>query len=62
MDAKLGVITCDKCGKPMKKDQKILMITEGTVTKSHDELDFNGLEVRYACHKKCWDGVEDITQ
>jgi len=25
----LGVITCDKCGKVMKKDQSIIIVAEG---------------------------------
>lgn len=59
MDAKLGVITCDKCGKPMKKDQEILIIAEGAVAKANEELDVQDSDVRYACHLKCWDGVEE---
>jgi hypothetical protein len=59
MDAKLGEFACDKCGKPMKKDQKILIIADGAVAKANDELDFQGSDVRYACHMKCWDGVEE---
>ncbi|MBN1367839.1 MAG: hypothetical protein JW967_07920 [Dehalococcoidales bacterium] len=59
MEAKLGVITCDKCGKLMKKDQKILIIAEGAVAKANEELDVQGSEVRYTCHLKCWDGVEE---
>ena len=58
MDARLGVTTCDKCGEPMKKGKKIITVTEGVITKSGDELDFQGLSVRYACHLTCWDGVE----
>jgi hypothetical protein len=59
MEAKLGVITCDKCGEPMKKGQNILVIAEEAVAHSNDELDFQGACVRYACHLKCWDGVEE---
>jgi len=59
MEAHLGIITCDKCGEPMKKGQNILIVAEGTITKSEDELDFQGSCVRYACHFDCWDGVEE---
>jgi hypothetical protein len=57
MEARLGVITCDKCGEPMKEAQPILIIAEGNVTESGDELDFHGSCVQYACHLDCWDGV-----
>ena len=46
MNAKLGVITCDKCGKPMKKDERTIIITEGRIVKSKSELDFEGTAVR----------------
>ena len=59
MDACLGVTTCDKCGKPMTKGQNILVVAEGVITESGDELDFEGSCVRYACHLDCWDGVEE---
>jgi hypothetical protein len=60
LDARLGVNTCDKCGKPMRKNQKTIIITEGIIAKSNDILDFKGSDVRYACHTKCWDGFEDM--
>lgn len=59
MEAHLGVITCDKCGESMNKGQNILVVTEGVITRSEDELDFQGSCVRYACHLNCWDGVEE---
>lgn len=40
MEARLGVTTCDKCGKPMKQGQPILVMAEGSITKSGDELTF----------------------
>jgi len=43
----------------MKQEQNILIVAEGTITKSEDELDFQGSCVRYACHLDCWDGVEE---
>ena len=58
MEAHLGVITCDKCGEPMKKAQNIIVVAEGVISESHDELDFHASCVRYACHLDCWDGVE----
>lgn len=59
MEAHLGIVTCDKCGEPMKKGQNILVVAEGAITKSGDELDFQGCGVRYACHLGCWDGEDD---
>lgn len=59
MNARLGVITCDKCGEPMKKDQKVIIVTEGKIADSNDELDFRGSGVRYACHAECWNAVEE---
>ncbi len=61
MEACLGVTTCDKCGKIMEKNQKIIVITEGVITRSENDLDFEGSSVRYACHVDCWDGVEEVT-
>jgi len=58
MKAHLGVTTCDKCGELMKKEQSILVVAEGGITKSGEELDFQGSCIRYACHLDCWDGVE----
>ena len=54
----LGVTTCDKCNKPMKMGQKIVTIGMSNVDKSNSELDVSELEIRYACHLDCWDGVE----
>ena len=59
MEACLGVITCDKCREPMKKDQNVLVLAEGAITKSDNELDFQGSCIRYACHLDCWDGIEE---
>ena len=59
MYASLSVITCDKCGELMEKRQKILVIAEGFIMNSNEELDFAGSSVRYACHLGCWDGVEE---
>jgi len=41
--------------------QATLIIAEGVITESGDELDFRGSGVRYACHLDCWDGVEEAT-
>jgi hypothetical protein len=59
MEAHLGVTTCDKCGKLMEKGQPILVIAEGNITESDDELTFQGSCIRYACHLDCWDGVKE---
>lgn len=53
MEARLGITTCDKCGEPMKKGKNVLVVAEGDITKSGDELDFQGSCVRYACHVDC---------
>lgn len=60
MQAHLGVTTCDKCGEPMKKGQDVLVVAEGAIIESDEELDFQGSCVRYACHVDCWDGVEEV--
>jgi hypothetical protein len=60
LNAKLGVKTCDKYGKPMKKNQKTIIIAEGNIAKSNDVLDFEGSDIVYAFHTKCWDGFEEL--
>lgn len=60
MEARLGVTTCDKCGKPMENGQPILVLAEGKIMESNDELAFQGSCIRYACHLGCWDGVEEV--
>ena len=62
MKAHLGVITCDKCGELMKQAQNIIVVAEGLISESDDELDFHGSCVRYACHLDCWDGVEETLE
>ena len=59
IEATLGVITCDKCGELMNKGQDIIIIAEGTINNANAEVDFMGSLVRYACHRDCWDGVEE---
>jgi hypothetical protein len=60
IEAKLGVTTCDKCGEPMVKGQPVIIISEGSITKSNDNLTFNGSYVQYAYHRDCWDGIAEI--
>ena len=48
MEAHLGVTTCDKCREPMKRGQNVLVVAEGVIVNSKDELDFQGSCVRYA--------------
>jgi hypothetical protein len=43
----------------MEKGQPVLVIAEGNITESGNELTFQGSCVRYACHLNCWDGVEE---
>ncbi len=59
MEAHLGVITCDKCGNIIEEEQPTLVIAEGSITESGEELTFQGSCIRYACHLDCWDGVEE---
>ena len=59
MEAHLGVTICDKCGELMEKGQNTLVVAEGMIVNSDNELDFKGSCVRYACHLDCWDGVEE---
>ena len=58
MEMILGVTTCDKCGTPMKTEQNIVIIGLSTVANTNSELEVPDLEIRYACHLDCWDGVE----
>lgn len=60
MDARLSLKTCDKCGKVMKKGDKIIVLTEGTATRSNELLLFRGEAVQYACHQQCWDGYASL--
>ncbi len=59
MEARLGVTTCDKCHQPMTKDQPVIIISEGNISKSNDFLTFDGSCIHYACHLTCWDGIEE---
>ena len=59
MEATLGVITCDKCGELMSKGQDIIIIADGIINNANTEVDFKGSSIRYACHRECWDGVEE---
>jgi ribosomal protein S26 len=59
IEAHLGVITCDKCGELMEKGQNVLVVAEGKIINSNNEIDFEGSCVRYACHLDCWDGIEE---
>ena len=63
MEAQLGVLTCDKCGKPMKRDEEVIIIADGNIRgpKSKGLITFWGNNVRYACHLDCWDGIAEDT-
>jgi len=54
----LGKTTCDVCEKPIIKGQQIVSIGLSKVTKSGQEVVTPEPEIRYACHLKCWEGVE----
>lgn len=61
MEASLGIHTCDKCGKPMRRNQQVVVIAEGWIRgpKHKDLINFWGSCVKYACHLSCWDGIEE---
>lgn len=64
MEASLGVLTCDKCDKPLRRNQQVVVIADGWIRgPKHDDLIiFWGSCVRYACHRTCWRGVEECLQ
>ena len=55
IEAKLGIKTCDICGKTMRENQRVIVIADGRVQNQKDTLDFRGNAVQYACHAKCWE-------
>ena len=61
MEASLGVHTCDKCGKQIRRNQQVVVIAEGWIKgpKREGLKTFWGSCVRYACHLDCWNGVEE---
>jgi len=58
MEACLGVTPCDKCGKPMKARQNIVIIELSTVGREYCELEVPEPKIRYACHLRCRDGID----
>jgi hypothetical protein len=60
MEASIGIHTCDKCGKPMRRNQQVV-VAEGWIRgpKRNDLITFWGSYVKYACHLGCWDGMEE---
>ena len=60
MEARPGVTTCDRCGELMKEAQPFLVIVEGNVTESGDEMNFHGSCVQCACHLRCRDSGDGI--
>jgi len=61
MLAFLGVVTCDKCGKPMERDNEVVIVAEGVIRAKGqaDMLPLWASCIRYACHFGCWDGIEE---
>ena len=59
-DALLCVKTCDKCGKTIRKNQKVFAVSDGKIVHSNELLDLNYDQIYYVCHKECWDGSIDM--
>lgn len=61
MEASLGIHTCDKCGKALKRDEQVVIVAEGWIRgpKQKDLITFWGSCVKYACHLDCCEGMED---
>jgi len=57
--AGLGIIISSKCGESMKEEKLILVITEGNIAESDDDLTLQGSCVRYAWHLDCRNGAEE---
>jgi hypothetical protein len=60
IDAHLGVKTCDKCGKTIKKSQDVFVVSDGQITHSNELLGLEYSQVYFVCHKNCWDGNVDM--
>ncbi|MBN1693434.1 MAG: hypothetical protein JW845_07775 [Dehalococcoidales bacterium] len=59
-DALLCVRTCDKCGKPIRKNQKVFAVSDGKIVHSNELIGLNYEQIYFVCHKGCWDGVAEI--
>jgi hypothetical protein len=61
MEASLCIHTCDKCGKPMRRNQEIVLVSKGWIRgpKRKDLITFWGANVKYAYHLSCWDDMEE---
>ena len=60
MEICLGVTTCDKCGKTMKKEQNVLVVSDGEIKDSNELLELEYSQIYFVCHKDCWDGNIDM--
>ena len=45
----------------MKRNQEVVVIADGWIrgSKRNDSINFRGSCVQYACHRTCWDEIED---
>jgi hypothetical protein len=59
-DALLCVKTCDKCGKRIRKNQKVFAVYDGKIVHSNELLGLNNDQIYFVCHKDCWDGLVDM--
>jgi hypothetical protein len=60
MEALLGVKTCDKCGKMIKKTQEVFFVSDGKIVHSNEMLGLEYSQIYFVCHKDCWDGNVDM--
>jgi hypothetical protein len=60
IDAHLGVKTCDKCGKIIKKNQEIFFVSDGKIVRSNELLGLEYAQIYFVCHKDCWDGIAEM--
>jgi len=61
MEARLSMGTCDKCGKPMERDDRVVVVADGWIRGPRHEglITFWAQCISYACHEKCWDGPSE---
>lgn len=60
IDARLGVKTCDKCGKIIKKKESVFVVSDGEIVHSNELLGLEYSQIYFICHKDCWDGNAEM--